>query len=281
MAWAFPAYSIVVTGDFMAMGRFLVPGLAFYVILLAWLLEDLWRAKTLGHTAATALASATILIGLLPGWDYHLVPARVREQFRFRFNTERFESEFEQWESQVRNVATWSARGRALKSYIAQRGFTGPQPSYVAGAIGATGYYSDVYIYDRHGLVTPEVARREVPPDATPHSPGHDKEVPTAYFLKHKPTIMMAVVAQHADAGVIADICSQWADRLRSGLPDLRLDRLYVTDVARVPSEDEAEPRYIITWVRIPEGTKPRQAWNDFERRLDTLWGREHLAPPP
>jgi hypothetical protein len=26
LAWAFPAYSIVVTGDFMAMGRFLVPG---------------------------------------------------------------------------------------------------------------------------------------------------------------------------------------------------------------------------------------------------------------
>ena len=54
LAWAFPAYAVLVTGDFMAMGRFLIPGLAFGTILLAWMLNDLWDVGWFGARDRTA-----------------------------------------------------------------------------------------------------------------------------------------------------------------------------------------------------------------------------------
>ena len=38
---AFPAYAVVVGGDWMAMGRFLVPGFAFGALLMGWLVARL------------------------------------------------------------------------------------------------------------------------------------------------------------------------------------------------------------------------------------------------
>ena len=89
MAWAFSAYAVVVTGDFMAMGRFLIPGLAFAAILLAWMLVDLWGRSPIRRAATVVIASAIVTLGLLPGWDMHLVPESVRESFRFRHNAPR------------------------------------------------------------------------------------------------------------------------------------------------------------------------------------------------
>ena len=280
MAWAFPAYAVVVTGDFMAMGRFLVPGLAFNAILLAWMIEDLWTKRLFARALLVAVGAAVIVIGLLPGWNRHLIPAAARERFRFRFNTAAFNSEFEQWELQVENVAAWTVRGRALKSYVAQRDLPDQHPSYVVGAIGATGYYSNLYIYDKHGLVTPEVARRAVEPGEPRRSPGHDKQVPVEHFLKDAPTILRASVVENVDARAVANMCDGWAAALHLRQTESRLDQRYVVDFARVPTEAPADvPRYVITWTRIAEGTNAREAWADFARRLGPLRRAEHLPP--
>ncbi len=303
LAWAFPAYAVVVTGDFMTMGRFLIPGLAFCTILLAWLLNDLWglggrgafnttppdeprvsaRAAPRGLKSAAlrvllsprsmtiVAALGVIVVGLLPGWDTHLVPQAARERFRFRFNTEDFKSEFAQWQAQSANTAIWTRRGKALKSYVEQRDFPEPNPSYVAGAIGASGYYSNLYIHDKHGLVTPEVARREVDPGGALRSPGHDKQVPKEYFLKDKPTILLAMVEPGTDPRVVANVCLQQARALRLEQSRLPLLRKYVVDFARVPCEDYAEHQYIVTWTRIAAGVEPRAAWTKLERRLSEL----------
>lgn len=59
LSLAFPAYAVLASGDFMAFGRFLVPGLAFNALLMAWLLGSLWDAQRAELPAG--------LIGLLTG----------------------------------------------------------------------------------------------------------------------------------------------------------------------------------------------------------------------
>lgn len=285
LAWAFPVYSVVVTGDFMAMGRFLVPALAFNAVLFAWILQDLWGGGAVRRAVTVAIAVVAIAIGFLPGteyWNGHLAPRSLLERFRFRFNTEPMETEYEQWRNQRDNVVTWAARGRALRSYLTQRSLADPHPSYVAGAIGAVGYYSDLYMYDKHGLVTPEVARRVVGAEEALRSPGHDKQVPREYFLKDNPTILLAVVVQHEDPRAIANECSRQAGLLRRCPPELRLARRYAPDFARVPGPDSGgEPRYVVTWTCVGEGVRARDAWNAFEQRLSVLGRGEHFALPP
>lgn len=54
--------------------------------------------------------------------------------------------------------------GKALASYVKQR-WAEPDPSYVTSGIGVVGWYSNLVTYHVAGLVTPEVARRQIGPD--------------------------------------------------------------------------------------------------------------------
>ena len=234
-----------------------------------------------GVALVVAFALAVLVIGLLPGWNHHLVPREIRERYRFRFNKPTFDSEYERWQHQAQNTVDWSTRGKALHSYAAQRSLPDEHPSYVIGGIGATAYYSNLFVYDYHGLVTPEVAHRTLEPHARLRSPGHDKKVSREYFLRHRPTILMANVVQHKDAQVIARAYTREVLTLRRSPPGRRLDDPYVVDLARVPTEDPADdPRYIITWTRFGAGTNPRDTQADLQRRLDRLRRGEHLPLP-
>ena len=51
LSLAFPAYAVVVGGDWMAMGRFLVPGFAFGALLMGWLAARLWEHLSSIETA--------------------------------------------------------------------------------------------------------------------------------------------------------------------------------------------------------------------------------------
>ena len=62
--------------------------------------------------------------------------------------------------------------------------------SLVAPAIGAVGYYSELFIYDQNGLVWPELVH--IAPSDQVRSPGHDKWVPPGFFLKYRPTYLRA-----------------------------------------------------------------------------------------
>ena len=72
----------------------------------------------------------------------------------------------------------------ALKAY-----FT-PGDSIVLGKIGLLGYYSDLHIYDRSGLVDRRVAMR--PRTRNPlRMPGHDSKVSTDFFFADEPTVVL------------------------------------------------------------------------------------------
>ena len=172
--------------------------------------------------------------------------------------------------------------GKALRSYIAQRQFPDENPSHVTGAIGAKGYYSDAFIYDRYGLVTPRVAHRTTAREEPVSKPGHDKEVPIDYFLEDAPTILWAGVVQHDDARGIKRRWRGTARWCRDGLSDPRLSTRYVPDLARV---DEAgsgmPPTYIVVWKHVGDGRGTEPAWTAFEQRVGSLIQGKHLPQPP
>lgn len=185
-------YAAAAGGDWMPMGRFLIPTLPFVAILLALQLDWLVARSRLGMGAACLATLAAIATVVPPVFDAHLVPLSIRETLHFRWNTDEFRSEYEQRERQLDVVARKTLAGRALH-HVAE-----PGDSIVASVIGALGYYSRVFVYDQNGLVThvsfENNSVREL------QSPGHDRHLPRLYFAAQSPTIWMVSVEYSEDA---------------------------------------------------------------------------------
>ncbi len=184
--------AVLVGGDYMPMGRLLVAGFAFYALLAGVLLDQLRQRWSLRAPLMLGLAGLAIVIALLPGWDRHLLPGAVRSWFALGFKEAFADSEYGRWRIEFRTVEGGTRVGRALRRYAQ------PGDSLVSGAIGAVGYYSDLYIYDTCGLVSREVALRRYPEILTV-PPGHDKCVPPSFFLDRRPTYLAAFVVPSAD----------------------------------------------------------------------------------
>jgi hypothetical protein len=126
------------------------------------------------------------------------VPASLRQRFRVRVPLEM--SEYEFWLYERDRTRLWALTGKELARHAE------PGDSLVSGAVGAIGYHSRVFVYDRFGLVNREVARRAVS-DAEMRDPwqppGHLKGVPPEYFLPARPTFLDAqILARPLDAEV-------------------------------------------------------------------------------
>jgi len=253
------AFTAVASGDFMAFGRLLVPGLAFNAILFAWLLQDLGGAAKGMRFAAGAIGLGIVAIGVLPAGEINVVPRSVRASFHFRLNSgDLFRSELEQWRFEKDNAREWGEIGRALADYA------DPGEALVAGAIGAIGYYSNLFIYDGFGLVTRKVSARDVTGPIV-KSPGHDKAVPPTFFLEDRPIYLSVSM-------VAADSPAQAAEEIRIRAAGFRRGgphRQYVPDY--LPLGDGATDeriRYVFILKRIPDGVDPDDAWGEFAARL-------------
>lgn len=192
------AYSIASGGDFMCYSRFLVPAIPFGVLGLGALLEVL-DAKA--RPLAVVLAGATAVTFALPAFDINPVPESARSGFDVRHNqrlsgVKLARSEYAQWQNMSARAREWSVMGRALKKHAPS------DASLVYGAVGAIGYYSNLFIYDRNGLVTREVALRE--PHEQLRSPGHDKTVPAAFFAKYRPTYLQVGLARPQNLEILS-----------------------------------------------------------------------------
>ena len=162
------AYAVMVGGDYMTMGRLLLPALPFSVLLLGVLIHVSMarfpRRLVLGTMVLVLLA------GVAPAFDLHLVPASLRAPFHFRQRADIVRSEYQQWRFQRGNVTRWRKRAQALNQV------TTPGDSLVTGEIGVLGYDSGLFIYDISGLVSREVAERSIRGRRDKKSPGHEKE---------------------------------------------------------------------------------------------------------
>jgi hypothetical protein len=274
MAWAFPAYAVVAEGDFMAMGRFLVPGLAFQTILIAWLLQ----AVPGGSAARAAAGLVVAALGALPGWNVHVVPGAVREAASFRVDRQGFLSEYDYWVVQRGNARTWIERGKAMRRYVEERPFQNPRPRGVTLPLGGIGYYSGLELYDSVGLVTPEVFRPEFLRPVEEALPGHDWYAPPEFFAGLGVDLFTPMVLETSDPGFVARACERQQAALREKLGPSGLDGAYVVDFARVAEGAAAnDDRVAIVWRRI-EGD-PDAAHATAAVRLDSL--RAAASEPP
>lgn len=252
MAFGVPLYAVLVGGDFMAMGRLLVPGLAFQAVLLGFVLRDASWASRPVKAFALGAAVALIALGAQPLNNVQLVPKDVRQAFRVRFNTISFRTEFGQWSFMRANALGWSNLGKALNKA------TQPGESLVLGAIGAVAYYSDLFIYDRFGLVTREVTEREAKRTGGRHSPGHDMAVPNAFFLDDEPTYIWASNNQLRGLARIP--------REVGGFANARIREFYGPRVEHVVVE--GEDFYVTLLQRMDD---PQVAWDALDARVEAL----------
>ncbi len=250
MALAVPAYAVLVGGDFMAMGRLIVPGLAFHALLLALLIDGL-GGRAAWRRALTAMAGlAVIVVGALPGWDVHVIPKSVRERFHFRHNTTAFRSELAQWQYMNTNGQMWSEIGQALAT------IERPGESMVSDVIGALGYHTNLFLYDQHGLVTREVALG--PAANERRSPGHDKYVPRAYFLKDRPTYWDTILISGPDVMPASRaLAAQWSQE-----PGMSM---YAPQfIALDATTREGYRKYLLLRRLPPAGATTEQMWREF-----------------
>ena len=216
------AYSISSGGDFMCFARFLVPVVPFAVLGSAGALARI-EQRTRAGAVLTGVGAATL--SALAAFDVHAVPESTRLAFHFRHNQTLMgvrpsASEFQQWRNMSDRAGYWAEVGRALAQHAP------PNASLVYGAVGAIGYHSNLFIHDRNGLVTREVAMR--PPHEELRSPGHDKVVPPEFFLRLDPTFL--------DAGLCA--ASAFPPRQKAG--------------ARVEALGPGERPGTVLWVQRP-----------------------------
>jgi hypothetical protein len=216
------AYAISSGGDFMCFARFLVPVVPFAVLGSAGALARI-EERTRAGAVLAGLAAA--ILSALAAFDVHAVPESTRLAFHFRHNQTLMgvrpsASELQQWRNMSDRASYWAEVGRALAQHAP------PNASLVYGAVGAIGYHSNLFIHDRNGLVTREVAMR--PPHEELRSPGHDKVVPPEFFLRLNPTFL--------DAGLCA--ASAFPPRQKAG--------------ARVEALGPGERPGTVLWVQRP-----------------------------
>jgi arabinofuranosyltransferase len=225
-------YSIVVGGDYMTMGRFLVQALPFNALLFGWLLKWLreWNPSMKGAVTVGVTAIVVMVVGLLPAADIHVVPEQVRE--RVDWKSPPYLTEVEKWYVARRHSLRQREMALALKE------LTKPEDSLVTIAIGNLGYYSHLFIYDQSGLLNREVAARPVTQLV---APGHDKLVPPEFFLKERPTILEADIfpMRNFDRAI-----KTFEDR--RGYLQQSLGAFYVTDSVLLKVTGDPGPRRAI-----------------------------------
>ena len=194
-------YAVWVGGDFMPMGRFLMPAIPFAALLFAGALQG-QRLRPSG----AFLGLACVGLSLAAAFGRDPVPADVRARFHFRADRA-WESELDFWRGMRQRARDWDLQGRALARVVQ------PGESIVLGAMGALGYYSGLTVYDTYGLVTPEVHRTaEV---TRPASPGHDLRVGPEALLHHRPTYLGVLPLMRVDEPLEAGIPEAWRARVQ------------------------------------------------------------------
>ena len=281
LSLAFPAYAAAIGGDWMPMGRFLIPGLAFGVLLMGWLVARLWERLS-SRLVVMAVVITTITVGLLPAWNVHLVPESVRRLFHFRYLSP-FRTEYEMWRVEPNFFTDRKEEALALKAH-----FT-PGDSIVLGKIGLLGYYSDLHIYDRSGLVDRRVAMR--PRTRNPlRMPGHDSKVSTDFFFADEPTVVLherldgpPPSRKNPEYPLIRRVrmkAEEWKEWYRPSW------QRYVPEVLPLKPSPDGSPNVLMVWRLIEEeprvATLPRpervatrkkrarKVWNDFFTGLDS-----------
>jgi hypothetical protein len=252
------------------------------------LLQSIWGSGWLRRVSTVALVLASIGVALLPAWKIQLIPRSVRIKYRYMYSHPGFRTEYEEWQHQKKGVANSKEIGLALKSYAR------PGSSLVAGGIGALGYYSDLFVYDRFGLVSPEVvewAKRQGRRGPL-GSPGHDVKVSRdqyftvweRQFLKEYPTYLFFDVMESRNMrSRVLEQAEEWR-ALGS------LWRRYAPDFIVLDGKSISETNRLLFVFRaieyeanggLDQSKRTKAVWQDFYARAGKLAYRRSSPKRP
>ena len=230
-----------------------------------------------------AVVITTITVGLLPAWNVHLVPESVRRVFHFRyFGCCGYLTEYDMWKSE-----NDQAQEEDKEAALALEKRFKPGDSIVSGRIGALGYYSNLHVYDRFGLVDRRVAML---PSTLVRSPGHDKKASLRFFYSDEPTILLSEridgpppSRKNPEYPLIRRVrmkAEEWKEWYRPSW------QRYVPEVLPLKPSPDGSPNVLMVWRLIEEeprvATLPRpervatrkkrarKVWNDFFTGLDS-----------
>jgi hypothetical protein len=278
MAVAFPCYSMVVGGDFMPMGRFLIPGLPFAALLMGPVFQAGWSRGWASRAGVLAVTGAAIIVQILPvttslplslasdGERYelrggmHLVPRTVRQKLHFRFR--RPNSDLNIWRNMKRRPARWAMMGQMMARGVE------PDASVVRASVGAFGYYSNLFIYDKYGLVSRNPHYEMPEDDGSKHTiaPGHDQFTPQWRFLPLAPTVLEHKhIVDRDKMHRVKKTMKKWGlqrDRAVSYAPVLLVE----------PAGDPgAPPEVILLLHRVADAAEWGARWSAYDRDRDAL----------
>jgi arabinofuranosyltransferase len=200
------ALSVLAGGDFLPMGRFLVPTLPLLAVILGGGVARLANAGA--RSVAAGVLAAVLVLAALPAFEVDLVPRTWRAALDFRWSRRQFVGEVEQWR-RVRDQALGEEQlARALLMH------TRPGERLVRDAIGVVGYRTELVLLDRFGLVDREIGRADLPQLRA--SPGHDRAVDGRYFLDRRPEWLEAYLAPSA-LPLQAQVSPEFAELLATG----------------------------------------------------------------
>ena len=175
---AYTANNILVGGDYMAMHRFFVPVLPFMYLLFGLLIAAVYTqvSRPANRVGLTALVTFVLFATFFPSTvlerSFFASPPQQHGDYRG--------VQIERW-----HVARLSVIGDFFKRYRRD-----PAESLATPAIGAIGYYSDMTVYDIHGLVDTHIAHMPPPPGFAQKRPGHGRSDLPYTFSLH-PTYVM------------------------------------------------------------------------------------------
>jgi hypothetical protein len=179
------AFTLMVGGDFMGMFRFLAPGVPFLGVLFAAAIARLWTQGPLARNAALLTFALNAAVAIAASFGVEPVRGLARRLAAGGAGGGEHQTQLEDLRWQRFDAELWSDLGRALARHV-PRG-----ASLVARGIGAVSYYSDLTIYDRHGLVSAEVTHGDVERKRGAAA-GHDMFVGIAFFERHRPSFAYA-----------------------------------------------------------------------------------------
>jgi arabinofuranosyltransferase len=280
MAVAVPTYALVISGDYMAFFRMMVPGVAFMAVSFGFFYDALLRRFDGQLPLIASAGSAIALLGVLPGYDIILVPTRIinavqtrliaseslekdlaeqgieiadRSQHLFgfgeSFTIRRGRNELKRWERMENNPVRWKADAAALMQVVR------PTDRLVSGAIGALGYFTNLYIFDQHGLIDGDVTKRR--DRSQLRWPGHDKFVKKGFFLNKNPEILEYQVLSGKDAALKVAVAGYEFDR-----PAPR--EWYFPEVSQVQVEGLDDPVYVVLQRRSESTHEAYLGWQRF-----------------
>jgi hypothetical protein len=189
MLLASTAFALTVGGDFMGMFRFAVPAIPFLGVLFAVAIDRAWSFGVSARRTAIAVFVVHALVALSVAFGFE--PLRAFLRHAASTESKSSQSQLEELRWQRDDSELWSDLGRALKRHCK------PGESLVARGIGAVGYYSDLTIFDRHGLVTLSVSHGGLA--RTRGAAGHDLFVGVKFFERLVPTYAYAGLHPRSD----------------------------------------------------------------------------------